>query len=82
LREDRIVAELEGNEGLERKSPRRSPWELAVLCGAVGFFLWLAAAARPQQVAVDLFWMIILIAIALAFLVGGGVLLWRRTRFS
>jgi len=87
LKRDRLIANLEGGEALEydpqeNARPRRSRWELAVLAGAIGIFVWLAAAARPQPVAVNRFWIAVLIGAALAFLVGGGLLLWRRTRFS
>ena len=87
LKRDRVIALVEASEALEnsleqKASPRRSPWELAVLFAAVGIFVWLATLARAQPVAVNSFWIMVLIAIALAFLLGGGLLLWRRTRFS
>jgi drug/metabolite transporter (DMT)-like permease len=61
---------------------RRSLWDLAVLLWAIAIFVWLATAARTQPIAVNGFPMALLIAATLASLVGGGLLLWRRTRFS
>jgi len=66
----------------ESARPRRHWWELAVVAGAIGIFVWLALLARPQPVSINGVWMAVLIAVALAFLARGGLLLWRRTRFS
>ncbi len=83
LKEDRLLAHLQDGEVPEYDGhPRRKWWELAVLCAALGIFVWLATVARPQPLAVNPFWALILIAAALAFLVGTGLLLWRRTRFG
>ena len=85
LKRDRLIASLEGapeHDPLEDNRPRRSWWDLAVLVGAIAVFVWLAVAARPQPVTVNRIWMAILIVASLAFLFGGGLLLWRRTRFS
>jgi hypothetical protein len=68
--------------GKDERPARRSPWELVALFTALGIFAWLAALARPPQVAVSLVWIAILIAIALVLLAGAGLLLWCRTRFS
>ena len=83
LKEDRLLAHLQDGEVPEYDGrSRRKWWELAVLCAALGIFVWLATVARPQPLAVNPFWALILIAAALAFLVGTGLLLWRRTRFG
>ncbi len=81
LKQDRLLASLEDGEVSEYEQPRRKGWELAVLCAAIGIFVWLATVARPQPLAVNPFWASVLIAGALAFLIGTGLLLWRRTRF-
>jgi drug/metabolite transporter (DMT)-like permease len=73
---------LTGESTPDDNSARRSGWELLVLLAAVGILGWLAMLARPQQIPVNSFWVVVLIAMALAFLMGGGLLLWRRTRFS
>ena len=87
LKLDHLIANLEHGrpleaDSMEQTTPRRSRWELVVLFLAVGIFIWLGTLARPQPVAVNGFWMAILIVAALAFLLGGGLILWRRTRFS
>ncbi len=87
LKSDRLIANLERGEPLEQDArgagrPRRSRWELAAISAAIAVFVWLGMLARAQPVAVNRFWMAILIGGALAFLLGGGLLLWRRTRFS
>jgi len=84
LKQDRLLANLENGEGFEYDPvhPRRKWWELAVFCAAIGIFVWLATVVRPQPLAVNRFWASALIAVALAFLIGTGLLLWRRTRFS
>jgi drug/metabolite transporter (DMT)-like permease len=82
LKRDRLFAHLDGVETPEDSSPQRSRWELVWFFAAVGIFIWLAALARPPRIAVNRFWMVALIGTALAFLLGGGLLLWRRTRFS
>jgi drug/metabolite transporter (DMT)-like permease len=87
LRRDRLIAALEGGKSLEDSAgdeipEHRSRWELIALFTAIGIFGWLAAVARPQQVAVNLVWIAILIAAAIALLIGAGLFLWRRTRFS
>jgi drug/metabolite transporter (DMT)-like permease len=83
LKQDRLLADLEDGEAPEYDPghPRRKWWELAVLCAAIGIFVWLATLARPQPLAVNPFWASVLIAVALVFLAGTGLLLWRRTRF-
>jgi drug/metabolite transporter (DMT)-like permease len=87
LKRERLIASLEGGEApeytrLERNRPRRNKWDLAMLLGGVAVFVWLAVNARRQPIAINPVPMAVLIAATIAFLVGGGVLLWRRTRFS
>jgi drug/metabolite transporter (DMT)-like permease len=87
LNRGRLIANLESGEPLEQdgtgsERPRRSWWELLVLCGAVGVFVWLALISKPQPVDVNRFWIAVLAGVAIAILIGGGLLLWRRTRFS
>ncbi len=81
-----LKQDVEHDETLEYTSieehPRRSWPELLVLCVAVGIFVWLAAVARPPAVEVNPYWAAVLIAASLAFLIGAGLMLWRRTRFS
>jgi drug/metabolite transporter (DMT)-like permease len=86
LKRDRLIASLEGCDSSEIGSNgnrfRRNTFDLAVLLGALTIFLWLATTARRQPLALSLVPMAMLMAATLALLVVGGVLLWRRTRFS
>jgi hypothetical protein len=56
--------------------------ELLVAVFALGIFLWLASLAHLPTVALDTRWMALLCSATVAVLVAGGLLLWRRTRFS
>jgi drug/metabolite transporter (DMT)-like permease len=86
LKREHLIASLGGAEalerGAERNRPRRNTLDLAVLVGAIAIFVWLATTARRQPVAIQRIPMAVLMAATLALLVTGGLLLWRRTRFS
>ena len=77
-----IESTLRGEDPLSAQEPRRSWWEFVVIAAAVGAFVWLAAGAERQPIAINQGWMIILGAATLAFLIICGILLWKRTRFS
>ena len=79
---DRVAANLRGEDTLSREKSGRRWWEWGVFAAAIGVFVWLASGAERQPVTVNAVWMGVLIAASLAFLVAGGVLLWKRTRFS
>lgn len=82
LQPDRVAAALEGEDLLSKERPGRSWWELIVIAAAAALFIWLAVGATRQAIAVNLFWMGLLIVATLVFLVVCGVMLWKRTRFS
>lgn len=86
LKKEHLIASLEGGDALEigskRNRSRRNTFDLAVLLGAIAIFVWLATTAGRQPVAINPVPMAMLMAATLAFLVVGGLLLWRRTRFS
>jgi drug/metabolite transporter (DMT)-like permease len=78
----RVAATMRGEDPLDReKSPRRW-WEWLVLAAAIGIFIRLGSGAERQAIAVNGFWMFVLIAATLVFLFACGTLLWKRTRFS
>jgi drug/metabolite transporter (DMT)-like permease len=79
---ERLRYGIGGEEAETAAGPRRRWWEFAIGAAALGLFVWLASMASSQPVPFNGFWMAVLIAIALVFLVGGGLMLWRRTRFS
>jgi drug/metabolite transporter (DMT)-like permease len=78
----RVAATVQGEDPLAAERPRRSRWELVIVGLAVALFIWLGLQAEHQPLAVSVPWMIVLIVAALVFLVGCGLLLWKRTRFS
>jgi hypothetical protein len=86
LKRERLIASLEGSEsferGLEGNRPRRNLLDLAVLLGAIAIFIWLGTTAQRQPVAINGVAMAVLLTATLGCLVAGGLLLWRRTRFS
>jgi hypothetical protein len=55
---------------------------VAIAAAAVALFVWLAMGAKPQAIAVNFFWMTVLLALTFVCLIVCGLLLWRRTRFS
>lgn len=81
LDEGRLEAAMRGEETRERSSSR--PWyEYVIGLAAIGLFVFLAVQVKTPEVPVHYGWMIALIAATLLFLIGGGLLLWKRTRFS
>lgn len=79
---ENVTAVVAGEDPLaDRKHPRRW-WEVVIVCLACGIFLWLALETRPQHIALNLPWMIVLIAGTIVPLGLCGTLLYRRTRFS
>jgi drug/metabolite transporter (DMT)-like permease len=78
----RVAATLEGHDPIADQKPKRSAWELLVVAGALVMFVWLALEAERQPISVNPAWMAVLIVAAFGFLVAGGWLLWKRTRFS
>jgi drug/metabolite transporter (DMT)-like permease len=77
----RVTATVEGHDPLAKEKPRRRWWELLVVAGAIGVFVWLGSGAERQSIAMNAAWMYVLIAASLALLAGCGWILWRRTRF-
>ena len=79
---ERVEASLRGEDPLAREKSSRHWWEALVVAAAIAIFAWLASAAKPQPIAMNVVWMAALIVATLVFLVVAGVLLWKRTRFS
>jgi drug/metabolite transporter (DMT)-like permease len=81
LDEGRLEAAMRGEETQEQSSAR--PWyEYAIGLAAIGLFAWLAFQAEIPEVPTHPGWMSGVLAATLLFLLGGGWLLWKRTRFS
>ena len=79
---DRVAAILRGDDPLARETLPRRWWEVLVGSAAVAIFIALASIAGRQPMALNGYWMAILLAASLAILFAGGLLLWKRTRFS
>lgn len=77
-----IAATLEGRDPLEARAPGRRPWELVLAAVAVAVFVWLGFGTQRQDLPIHWGWLAALSSAALAVLLVGGVLLWKRTRFS
>jgi drug/metabolite transporter (DMT)-like permease len=82
LDEERVAATAAGEDPLESERQPRRWWEMLIVIIALALFVWLAIGADMQAIAVNVPWMIILVVASLAFLIGCGLLLWKRTRFS
>ena len=57
-------------------------WEMLIVAAAVAVFIWLGWHAERQAIGVDMPWLLAIAAASLVLLVGGGILLWKRTRFG
>lgn len=81
LDRERVAASLMGSDRahLARNSWRW--WETLIIGAAVAVFVWLGLHAQVQAIAVDARWLLTLAAACLALLLGGGIFLWKRTRF-
>jgi drug/metabolite transporter (DMT)-like permease len=79
---ERVAAVLQGTDVLAKERPRRPWWELLIVAGAIGSFVWLASGAERQSIQMNLGWMYALIAASLVLLAVCGFWLWKRTRFS
>ncbi len=79
---ENVTAVVAGEDPLADAPHQRRWWEVLIMAGAVGVFVWLAAGTRAQHISVNLFWMLVLMAGTLIPLGVVGTMLWRRTRFS
>jgi drug/metabolite transporter (DMT)-like permease len=82
LDRERAAAALTGSDPLSGASSPRRWWELLIVAAAIAIFLWLGSQAQRQAIAVDTPWLLAIAATSLIVLVGVGILLFRRTRFS
>lgn len=57
-------------------------WDMAILAGAAGIFVWLGWQATVPPLLMNLHWVFILASLLVIALVCGGWALWRQTRFS
>ena len=78
----RVAATLAGEDPLARERRGRSWWEFVIAAVALAIFTWLAIEASPQPVPMNFGWMAVILAASVVVLVAGGMLLWKRTKFS
>jgi glucose uptake protein GlcU len=64
------------------RNERRRWWDYAIVLAATGLFLWLGVNAVVPPLAMNLRWVAGLSVVLAVALVGGGLALWRQTRFS
>jgi drug/metabolite transporter (DMT)-like permease len=77
-----VAAAQAGRDPLSARPSKRRFWEYLVAAAAVGLFVWLALLAERPQIPIDTVWAVLLTAVTVAALIGSGVVLYRRTRFS
>jgi hypothetical protein len=77
-----VEAQVAGEVPATGAPDRRRWWEAVIVMAAVGVFVWLAAHAERQPLALNLAWAVALCVATLALLVHAARLLWKRTRFS
>jgi drug/metabolite transporter (DMT)-like permease len=82
LKFDELAAAQAGDDPLAEKARPRSVWDVLILIGAVGIFVWLAVGTERPPIAMNLGWALALVIPSLAVLGACGWLLWKRTGFS
>jgi hypothetical protein len=78
----RVEAAAAGDDPLSAGRSGRRWWEYLVGAAAVGIFAWLASLAARPSLQFDAGWGAALTMITVLVIVFGGVVLYRRTRFS
>lgn len=61
---------------------RRPWWDFVIVGAAIAIFAWLAIGTVRPPLNMNLLWTSLLGVVLLAVLLGGGWMLWKRTRFS
>jgi heme A synthase len=77
-----VASAQAGDDPLAARPSKRRLWEYLVAAVAVGLFVWLAFLAERPRIPIDTAWAALLTAITIVALIGSGVVLYRRTRFS
>jgi glucose uptake protein GlcU len=79
--EQAAAAQLGQDPMSDREGVRRW-WDVLIVAGAVGIFVWLARGVQRPPIAMNVTWTTVLILAMIAFLITCGWLLWKITRFS
>jgi drug/metabolite transporter (DMT)-like permease len=75
-----VGARLSGDDPDVRRG--RTVWDWLIVAAATAVFAWVAIGAQAPQLAIHRGWAAGLVLALLALLGGGGVALWRTTRFG
>jgi drug/metabolite transporter (DMT)-like permease len=70
-----------GKDPMSGSENARRWWDVLIVAGAAGIFVWLARGVRRPPIAMNTTWSLILAVAMLAVLIAGGWLLWKQTRF-
>jgi drug/metabolite transporter (DMT)-like permease len=81
LDRERVAAALTASDPSSSARSSWRWWEMLIVGAAVAVFIWLGLHAERQAIVVDARWLLTLAAASVALLLGGGILLWKRTRF-
>jgi glucose uptake protein GlcU len=79
---ERAVAAQLGQDTMSGGKAARRWWDVLIVAGAVGIFIWLALDARRPPIRMSSTWIVVLVLGMLGVLFACGWLLWKRTRFS
>jgi glucose uptake protein GlcU len=91
LNYDRVIACYHGSEaGADNQSPSvqatnksaRSWWDYAIVTAAIGVFVYFGVNARVPSLAMNFFWLAVLVLVLVAAALLSGWSLWKTTRFS
>jgi glucose uptake protein GlcU len=79
---EECIAAQTGDLHGAKSNGRRPWWDYVIVIAAVCVFVWLASGTTHPPLAMNPFWTAALGVGLLAVLLGGGWMLWKRTRFS
>jgi glucose uptake protein GlcU len=82
LSPERAAAAQLGQDSVGGGKAARRWWDIPIVAGAVGMFIWLGRDARRPPITLSGTWIIVLVTAMLGALIACGWLLWKRTRFS
>jgi glucose uptake protein GlcU len=82
LNPERAAAAQLGHDWIREGEAARRWWDVPIVAGAVGMFIWLGRYARRPPIRMNGTWIVVLVAVMLGALLACGWLLWKRTRFS
>jgi drug/metabolite transporter (DMT)-like permease len=79
---EQVSRALAGEDALPAQVRSGRWWDGIIVASSVAIFVWLGSSARRPPIAINFTWLVPLAVAMLALLVGGGFVLWNRTRFS